>query len=93
MLLNTEELLAQLQDALERDDFDSAIRMLDVLRGPDQAMLFAELDDDEQQELLPKLDFSDSADILEDLDDPETAKLAASLPIETIARIIDEMEP
>ena len=93
MLLNTEELLAQLQDALERDDFDSAIHMLEVLRGPDQAMLFAELDDDEQKELLPKLDISDSADILEDLDDPETAKLASSLPIETIARIVDEMEP
>jgi len=43
--------------------------------------------------LLPKLDLSDSADILEDLDDPETAKLAASLPIDIIARIIDEMEP
>ncbi len=93
MLRNTEELLAQLQDALERDDFDAAIHTLEVLRGPDQAMLFAELDDDEQKELLPKLDLSDSADILEDLDDPESAKLAASLPIETIARIIDEMEP
>jgi magnesium transporter len=93
MLRNTEELLAQLQDALERDDFNAAIHTLEVLRGPDQAMLFAELDDEEQKELLPKLDLSDSADILEDLDDSETAKLAASLPIETIARIIDEMEP
>ena len=93
MIFNTEELLAQLQDALERDDFDSAIHLIEVLRGPDQAVLFAELDDDEQVELLPKLDLSDSADILEDMDDPETAKLAASLPIDTIARIVDEMEP
>ena len=93
MIFNTEELLAQLQDALERDEFDSAIHLIEVLRGPDQAMLFAELDDDEQVELLPKLDLSDSADILEDLDNPETAKLAASLPVETIARIVDEMEP
>ena len=93
MIFNTEELLAQLQDVLERDDFDSAIHLIEVLRGPDQAVLFAELDDDEQIELLPKLDLSDSADILEDMDDPETAKLASSLPIDTIARIVDEMEP
>ena len=93
MIFNTEELLAQLQDALERDDFDSAIQMVEVLRGPDQAVLFAELDEDEQVELLPKLELSYSADILEDMDDPETAKLASSLPIDTIARIVDEMEP
>ncbi len=93
MIFNAEELLAVLQDALERDDFDSAIRMLEALRGPDQAALFSELDDEEQRELLPKLDLSNSADILEDMDDPETAKLASSLPVETIARIVDEMEP
>ena len=93
MIFNTEELLAQLQDAIERDDFDSAIHLLEVLRGPDQAMLFSELDENEQVELLPKLDLSDSADILEDMDDPETAKLASSLPIDTIARIVDEMDP
>ena len=93
MIINTEELLTRLQDAIERDDFDSAIHMIEVLRGPDQAMLFAELDDDEQQELLPKLDWSDSADILEDLDDPEAAKLASSLPLETIVSIVEEMEP
>ncbi len=56
-------------------------------------MLFSELDEDEQMELLPKLDLSDSADILEDMDDPETAKLAASLPVDTIAPIVDEMDP
>ncbi len=93
MFIHTEEILQRLQEALERDDFDSAIRMLESLRGPDQARLFSELDDDEQVELLPKLDASDSADILEDLDEDEAAKLAASLPMETVARIVDEMEP
>lgn len=93
MLLNTEELLAQLQDALEQDDFDSAIKMIEDLRGPDQAVLFSELDDDEQVELLPMLGLATSADILEDLDEPEAAKLAASLPIETITSIVEEMEP
>ena len=93
MILNPEELLAQLQDALEQDDFDSAIKMIEDLRGPDQAMLFSELDDDEQVELLPMLGLAISADILEDLDEPEAAKLAASLPIETITSIVEEMEP
>ncbi|MBT3336320.1 MAG: magnesium transporter [Anaerolineae bacterium] len=93
MIFNAEELLTVLQDALERDDFDSAIQMIEALRGPDQARLFSELEDEEQRELLPKLDLSYSADILEDMDDPETAKLASSLPIDTIARIVDEMEP
>jgi magnesium transporter len=92
MLINSEELLAQLQDALEHDNFDSAIKMLLTLRGPDQAALFSELEDDEQVELLPKLDLATSADILEELDDPEAAKLAASLPIETITSIVEEME-
>ena len=93
MLVNTEEILDRLQDALERDDFDAAIQMLESLRGPDQARLFSELDDEEQVELLPKLDASDSADILEDLDEDEAAKLAASLPMDTVVRIVDEMEP
>ena len=93
MIFNTEKLLTRLQDALERDDFDSAIQMIETLRGPDQAILFSELDEDEQMELLPKLDLAYSANILEDMDDPETAKLASSLPIETIASIVDEMEP
>ena len=93
MSINIDSLLTLLQDALERDDFDSAIQIIEALRGPDQAVLFDELEDEEQQELLPKLKKNISADILEDLDDPEAAKLAASLPLETIIRIVDEMEP
>ncbi len=93
MLVNTDEVVARVQDALERGDFDSAIRIIEALKGPDQAKLFSELDDEEQAELLPKLDLSDSADILEDMDESEAAKLAASLPTETVARIVDEMEP
>ena len=93
MIINPEELLAQLQDALERDDYDSAIKMILALRGPDQAALFSELEDAEQVDLLPKLDLATSADILEEMDDTEAAKLAASLPIEMITSIVEEMEP
>ena len=93
MIINPEELLAQLQDALEQNDYDSAISMIEALRGPDQAALFSELEDDEQVDLLPKLDFATSADILEEMDDPEAAKLAGSLSLETISSIVEEMEP
>ncbi len=93
MTINIGKLLTLLQDALERDDFDSAIQIIEKLRGPDQAILFDELDDDEQKELLPKLKNEISADILEDLDDPEAAKLAAFLPLETMIHIVNEMEP
>lgn len=93
MIVNAEELLHVLQDALARDDFNAAVEMLETLRGPDQAVLFDQLDDEEQKKLLPRLSISDSADILEDLDEPDAAKLAASLPTSTIARIVDEMEP
>ena len=92
MMINPEELLAQLQDALEHDNYDSAIAMIQALRGPDQAALFSELEDEEQVDLLPKLDLAISADILEELDDLDAAKLAASLPIETITSIVEEME-
>ncbi|MBT3322110.1 MAG: magnesium transporter [Anaerolineae bacterium] len=93
MSINIDKLLTLLQDALERDDFDAAIKIIEALRGPDQAVLFDELEEDEQKELLPKLKNEISADILEDLDDPEAVKLAESLPLETIIQIVDEMEP
>ncbi len=93
MIINPEELLAQLQGALEQDDYDSAIQMIEALRGPDQAALFSELEDDEQVDLLPKLDFATSADILEEMDDTEAAKLAGSLSLEMITSIVEEMEP
>lgn len=93
MIINPEELLAQLQDALEQNNYDSAIQMIEALRGPDQAALFSELEDAEQVDLLPKLDLATSADILEEMDDPEAARLASFLSIETITSIVEEMEP
>ena len=87
MSINIDKLLTLLQDALERDDFDAAIKIIEALRGPDQAVLFDELEEDEQKELLPKLKNEISADILEDLDDPEAVKLAESLPLETIIQM------
>ncbi len=91
--LKTQDILNQVQDALERDDLDRAIQILLALKPADQADVFEELDDEDQVSLLPSLSPEVSADILENIEDEEAADLAASLPDETLARIVDEMEP
>jgi magnesium transporter len=88
-----DDILAQLRAALEHDDLSSAAAIIEALRPPDQAELFAELDGEHQVALLPKLKLADSADILEELDDEEAAELVAALPTETVIRIVGEMEP
>ncbi|WP_162909391.1 magnesium transporter [Aggregatilinea lenta] len=88
-----DDILARVRDALERDDIADAVNVLEGMRPPDQAELFAELEDDHQLALLPELDPTDSADILEKLDEAEAAELASALSTETLAHIIDEMEP
>lgn len=91
--LKTQDILNQVQDALERDDLDHAIQILMALKPADQADVFEELDDEDQASLLPSLSPEVSADILENIEDEEAADLAANLPDETLARIVDEMEP
>jgi hypothetical protein len=50
-----DNILVQLRAALERDDLVGAVSVIQGLRPPDQADLFAELDDEHQVALLPKL--------------------------------------
>jgi magnesium transporter len=85
--------LGRLHAALEYNDLATAASIIESLRPPDQADLFAELDAKAQVALLPELNPADSADILEKMDDEEAAELAATLPTEAIIRIVDEMEP
>ena len=93
-MINLDNLLEELRNALEKDDLVSAIHVLELLRSPaDKADLFSELNDDDQTILLPKLNPADSADILEELDDEEAAKLVDQMPTATAIRIVDEMEP
>lgn len=85
--------LAHLRAALKNDDLGEAAAIIEALRPPDQADLFAELDDEHQIALLPTLDPADSADILEELADEEAAELVEGLATETVIRIVDKMEP
>ena len=55
-----------------------AVAALEALRAPDQADLFAELEDEQQTALLPRLDPEDAANILEELDDEDAADLVAT---------------
>jgi magnesium transporter len=88
-----DDILAQLRTALEHDDISGATAIIAALRPPDQAELFAELQDDQQLALLPELPAPDSADILEQLDEAEAAELVAELPTAALIRIVEEMEP
>ncbi|MCI0398287.1 MAG: magnesium transporter [Chloroflexi bacterium] len=90
---NLDAILVRLRETLERDDLTTAVAIIEGLRPPDQAELFAELHDDDQAILLPELKPGDSADILEELDDDEAAELVAGLPTHTLIRIVEEMEP
>jgi magnesium transporter len=90
---DTQIILTQVQEALERDDFDLAIRILEDLKPADQAEVFEDLDDEDQASLLPNMDPEVSADILEFIEDEEAADLVDNLPVNTAARIVNEMEP
>lgn len=86
-------ILSQLRYKLENDDLVGARMLLESLRSPDQANVIAELDEEEQIELIPQLDPTVSADIFEEMDEGDAADLAEILPAETLIRIVDEMEP
>ncbi len=88
-----DDVLMQVRARLELDDLSGAVSLIESLRSPDQADLFAELDVADQAALLPKLDPADSADILEELEDDDAARLVDALPAAERVRIVDEMEP
>ena len=87
------EALAHLHTLLEANDLDGAIALIESLRPPDQADVFAELPTSQQQELLPQIGVEDAADILEKMEEPEAAELAQGLDVSTLAPILDEMRP
>ena len=86
-------ILEKIQISLAQNDLDTAIQILETLRGPDQADVFNELDDRSKITLLPHMDPSTSADILEDLEDEEAAELMRGMSPNNAIRIIEEMEP
>ena len=92
-ILDTQYILNQVQDALEREDLNQAIQILLALKPADQADVFEDLDDEDQVSLLPNFSPEVSADILENIEDEEAADLVANFSAETMVRIVNEMEP
>ena len=92
-LPDTETILSQVQQALEKDDFNQAIHILESLRTVDQAEVFEDLDDDDQASLLPNMAVDVSADILENIEDEDAARLVSTFPTDQIIAIVNEMEP
>jgi magnesium transporter len=90
---NTDNVLVQIQEALNHNDLDAAMRVLDELRPVDQADIFNDLNDKDQISLLPNLVPAVSADILENLDEANAAELLRAIPHNTAIRIINAMEP
>lgn len=87
-----DDALAKISEYLQKNQVQAAISLLESLRPPDQADVFAELDGHHQAQLLPRLDVESSADILEEMEDEEAAELATRLQAEALAPILDEME-
>jgi magnesium transporter len=91
--IDTNVLLERIQVALEKSDVNTALKILESMRLPDQADLFSDLKDDEKMVLLPQMAPADSADLLEEMEDEEAAELVSALSTEKAIPIVDEMEP
>ncbi len=91
--IDIEKVLDRVRQALAESDWNRAVDLVEALRPPDQADLFADLPPTDQDELLPRLELEDSADILEELEEEEAAEVAGRLGTNDLARILDEMEP
>jgi Mg/Co/Ni transporter MgtE len=87
--INTDTILAQIESALEKNDINAAMSVLEALRTPDQADIFYELEDEDRITLLPYLNPSVSADILEEMDDRDAAELVSALDSASAIRIVD----
>lgn len=77
--------LDKIRAALESTHVDEAIAALFRLRPADRAEAFADLPEDDQAALLPRLDISATADMLEELQDPEAADAARILTPDRLA--------
>lgn len=88
-----DDVLAQMRAALESEDLATASSIIEALRPADQADVFYDLEEHEQNKLLPQINPADAADIFEELYDEDVAELAVQLPLSTLIRIVNEMEP
>jgi magnesium transporter len=88
-----DRVLERVRAALEHDRVEEAVAALATLHPADRADAFADLPEDDQEEIIPRLNIQAAADLLEELEDEEAAAVAAHLPAGTLADVLEEMEP
>ena len=79
--------------ALETGQIEDAISYLNSLHPADRAETFADLETEDQHELLPRMDAESTAEILEELEDQDAVEAASHLSAAHLADVLDEMEP
>lgn len=79
--------------ALETGQIEDAISYLNSLHPADRAETFADLETEDQHELLPRMDAESTAEILEELEDQDAVEAASHLSAAQLADVLDEMEP
>ena len=88
-----ETISSDIQKAIEEKRFDEALNAFTDLHPADQAEVFNDLDDDQQELILRNLDIPTTADLFDELEDEETLDAAENLTTERLADILDEMDP
>lgn len=88
-----EDAVERVRLALESGRVDDAITYLNTLHPADRAETFADLETEDQHELLPRMDAESTAEILEELEDDDALAATSHLTSAQLADVLDEMEP
>ncbi len=91
--LKLEDILEKIQAALDEEHNLEALELLLDLHPADRAVVFNQLDDEDQGAFLAHLDNAAMADLFEELPDREALEAAETMPTERLADVLDEMEP
>ncbi|MFP3975566.1 MAG: magnesium transporter [Dehalococcoidia bacterium] len=87
------ELIDDLKQYVQEQEWDKAIDLLSQFRAPDQAQAFTELDRAEQKELFPNLDEEKQADLFEHLKKEDVRRLSQEIDRDTLLPILDNVGP
>ncbi len=88
-----DDAVERVRAALETGRVDDAISYLNTLHPADRAETFADLETEDQHELLPRMDAESTAEILEELEDEDALAATTHLSSAQLADVLDEMEP
>ena len=95
--MNEQEAILKISEkikaALDRQQFQEAVETILSLHLADQAEVFNNLEEYEQEVLLKHLDIPSTAHLFDELEDDETLEAASALTMERLADALDEMEP